>query len=77
MFSRRELKFFLLEEVPEIVFSALKKENDFERVSLASTVNYALQQVEEANELEALQQAALFLRKACLRMSLSMDGVVS
>lgn len=39
VFSRRELKLFLFEEVPEIVFSVPKRKNDFERVSLAYRVS--------------------------------------
>lgn len=67
LLSRRELKLFLQEEIPDIIFSAPKRKNESERVSLKPTVNAALQETEDRlDNLDIVFKAALILRKVCL-----------
>ena len=66
--SRKELKEFLKEEIPQIVFSSPKQRNSSERVSMAQTRDAAMWRLEEDSEeyqLQILSQAAKVIRKVC------------
>ena len=66
--SRRNLKQFLCDEVPDIVFTPAKQKNSSERVSFSVTRDAAMWKLEEEtdeHQLRTLMKAALVIRKIC------------
>ena len=66
--SRRNLKQFLCNEVPDIVFTPAKQKNSSERVSFSVTRDAAMWKLEEEtdeHQLKTLMKVALAIRKIC------------
>ena len=66
--SRKNLKQFLYNEIPDIVFTPAKQRNSSARVSLSVTRDAAMWKLEEESDehqLKMLMQAALVIHKIC------------